>query len=209
MRRGSLVGPLILIVIGALFLLNNVRPDLSLIEMMANYWPYLLIVWGVLRLAEILFVFATSKPAAIAGVSGGEWVLVVFLCIIGTGLFTFRNHVGHWRAGNVRLPVIEVFGEPFDYPISEQRVPANKAKRLLVENFRGNARIVGGDADEVKVTGRKTIRALNSDSAAQADKVTPVEVVTQGDLIVIRTNQERAAGVAVEEEALERLVEAE
>jgi DUF4097 and DUF4098 domain-containing protein YvlB len=194
MRRGSVVGPLILILIGALFLLNNIRPDLSLIGMMAQYWPYLLIAWGVLRLVEILFLFGRSRSTPVAGVSGGEWVLIVFLCIFGTGLYSFRNQVGHWRAGNVRLPVLEVFGEPFDYPINEQRVPQNKAGRLLVENFRGNARIVGADVTEVKVTGRKTIRALNTESASKADSITPIEVVAQGDLIVVRTNQERAQG---------------
>src|SRR4051794_37494132 len=118
MRRGSLVGPLILIVIGALFLLNNMRPDLSVIEMMASYWPYLLIAWGVLRLVEIFFTMARSRPMPVAGVSSGEWVLVVLLCIVGTGLFTFRSRVGPWHAGHVRLPVLEVFGEAFDYPIA-------------------------------------------------------------------------------------------
>ena len=29
MRRGSIVGPVVLIVIGGLFLLNNIRPELS------------------------------------------------------------------------------------------------------------------------------------------------------------------------------------
>jgi len=194
MRRGSLVGPLILIVIGALFLLNNLRPELSLVEMMANYWPYLLIVWGILRLAEIFFTMGRSTPTHVPGMSGGEWVLVIFVCIIGTGLFTFRSHVGHWHAGNVRLPVLEVFGEAFDYPINEQTVPAGNRTRVLIENFRGNARIVGADTKEVKVNGRKTVRALNTESAAQADKLTPMEVVAQGDMIVIRTNQDRGQG---------------
>ena len=50
MRVRSVVGPLILILLGAVFLINNVRPDLNLFTFIANYWPFLLIAMGVLRL---------------------------------------------------------------------------------------------------------------------------------------------------------------
>ena len=43
MKRASLIAPLILILIGGIFLLNNVRPDLSIWRLMASYWPWLLV----------------------------------------------------------------------------------------------------------------------------------------------------------------------
>src|SRR4051794_11152325 len=73
-RRGSVIGPIILIVIGAIFLVNNIRPDLSVIDMLVRYWPFLLIAWGVLRLVEIFFSALQSKPYPTRGLSGGEWV---------------------------------------------------------------------------------------------------------------------------------------
>lgn len=39
MKRASLIAPLILILIGGVFLLNNVRPDLSVWRLIASYWP--------------------------------------------------------------------------------------------------------------------------------------------------------------------------
>ena len=53
MRRRSVAGPLILILIGGLFLWNNLRPDIPIWELLSQYWPFFLIAWGVLQLIEI------------------------------------------------------------------------------------------------------------------------------------------------------------
>jgi len=53
MKRGSFIGPMILIFIGAVFLLRNIRPDVPLMDWLETYWPVLLIVWGGVRLVEI------------------------------------------------------------------------------------------------------------------------------------------------------------
>ena len=62
MRRGSVIGPLILIGIGGLFLLRNLWPEIPLVDIIAKYWPFVLIAWGGLRLIEILMWAIMSKP---------------------------------------------------------------------------------------------------------------------------------------------------
>ena len=49
MRHRSLAGPVILIGLGILFLLNNLHPDFSFWTNFARFWPFLLIVFGVLN----------------------------------------------------------------------------------------------------------------------------------------------------------------
>jgi hypothetical protein len=49
--RRSLVGPLILIGIGVLFLLHNLV-GFDLFRIIRNYWPIILIVIGLAKLAE-------------------------------------------------------------------------------------------------------------------------------------------------------------
>ncbi len=189
MRRGSLVAPLILILIGVVFLMNNLRPDLSMVSILAEYWPFLLIGWGVLRLIEILFWAMQNKPLPVAGISGGEWTLIVFIAIFGSGVF-FATHREKWPNGiNVGLRGLEVFGEPFDYPIADRSVPAADGKnlRVVIEAFRGNARITGSKTvNEVRVTGRKTVRALDRATADRAADEMNWEVVRQADAIYIR-----------------------
>jgi hypothetical protein len=191
MRRTSIVGPLLLIAIGALFLLDNLRPDISVWELAVTWWPFLLIAWGGLRLLEIIYWAVRRGPLPSRGLSGGEWTLVVFLCLFGTGAFAFHRHIG-WTPARLRLHGIEMFGEAYDFDLAEKKLATSKAPRIYVENFRGNARIAGTDASEIRVSGRKTVRALQREDADRAARMTPLEVVQQGDTFVIRTNQERA-----------------
>jgi DUF4097 and DUF4098 domain-containing protein YvlB len=191
MRRGSVVGPLILIGIGVLFLLRNFYPNMPVLEVMAQYWPFILIGWGVLRIAEILSWAARSKPLPANGVSSGEWVLVVFLCLIGSGLYAARN--SNWIGpGRIRIGGLEVFGEQFDYPLSAQQ-KVDKISKVTIESFRGNARITGADTDEIRITGRKTIRAMRQDEANRSDQETPLEIVVNEGRVIVRTNQDRAS----------------
>jgi Domain of unknown function (DUF5668) len=55
MRSRSITGPLVLVIIGVVFLLNNLGHDIPLWSYLTEYWPFLLIGLGVIRLAEVLF----------------------------------------------------------------------------------------------------------------------------------------------------------
>lgn len=113
MRRTSLIAPLLLIAVGALLLARNLYPDLPLTDYVARYWPYVLILWGALRIGEICYWAATSKPLPARGISGGEWVLIALLCLIGMGL---RATKGTWRWWHERIPwtSIQAGGERLD-----------------------------------------------------------------------------------------------
>jgi hypothetical protein len=191
-RRGSIVAPIILILIGGLFLANNLRPDIPMLEFLGRYWPFLLIAWGLVRLIEIVIWAVRGKPLPVSGVSAGEWVLVFFLTVLGTALHAFHTHVG-WPPVHLGMRGIEMFGEAFDYAIDEKKVPAGKSKRLILDHLRGNTRIVGSDLAEVRVSGRKTVRSLSRDAANEIDRLTVLELTEQGDAILVRTNQSRAA----------------
>ena len=54
MTRWSIVVPLLLLGLGVLFLANTLNPEMPLFRLVAEYWPFLLIGWGALRLIEIL-----------------------------------------------------------------------------------------------------------------------------------------------------------
>jgi DUF4097 and DUF4098 domain-containing protein YvlB len=192
MRRGSIVGPIILILVGLLFLANNLRPDVPMLEFLGQYWPFLLIGWGLVRLVEILIWAVRGKPLPTKGVSGGEWVLVVFLTLVGSGLYAFHSRVGWWGPARFRMHGIEMFGEAFDYTIDEQKITAGKTPRIILENLRGNVRITGSDTSEVRVNGRKTVRSMTREVADKVNASTALEVVQQAEAIVVKTNQNRA-----------------
>jgi DUF4097 and DUF4098 domain-containing protein YvlB len=193
MKRSSVVAPLLLIGVGLLFLARNMYPDLALIDYFARYWPILLILWGVLRLAEILFWAATEKELPSRGMTGGEWILIVFLCIIGLSVHTVRGFESWWPHSGITMGGIDMFGESFEYPISGEKA-VGKAPRVIIESFRGNARITGSDSDVVKVTGHKSIRSLEQSGADRANQDSPFEITGSGNEITIRTNQDHVSG---------------
>jgi len=183
MRRRSLTGPLLLLLIGGLFLWSNLHPGLPVFEMVAQYWPFLLIVWGLLRLVEILL---SRDDHWRSSFTGGEVALIVLICIAGSGIWAARMHGVRFRTGG-----LEWFGEQYDYPIAAHGSAAGM-KRIVVEDPGGNIKVTGADTQDVTVTGHKLIRAYARTEADSTSEKTPVEVVPQGDRVLIRTNQDRA-----------------
>jgi len=182
MRRRSFTGPLLLLLIGCLFLWRNLHPEAPVFDLVAQYWPFVLIAWGVIRLFEVVVWKERRGPSF----SGGEVVLVVFICIIGTGLWQGRQHGFRFTTGG-----LDVFGETYDYPVSAQ-APAAGMKRITFDNPRGNIKVIGADTTDVSVTGHKTIRSWNRNDADQTNGSTPVEIVPQADRLLIRSNQDHA-----------------
>lgn len=185
MRRGSLVTPLLLIGIGALFLARNIMPDLPLLDYLAQYWPLLLILWGTLRLLEIAVWAVRKQPLPYYGVSGGEWILVVFLCMFGLSLHAVRGFTTWLPRAGIEWGSWEVFGDSYEYPVAVE-ASTTATPRIVLEGFRGNARFTGGDASLVKVTGHQTIRSMDQATADRASADTKIEVVTQDTQVVIR-----------------------
>ncbi len=182
MRRRSFTGPLLLLLIGGLFLWRNLHPEAPVFDLVARYWPFLLIVWGLIRLIEVA---VWRREAWRYAFTGGEVVLIVLICLAGSGISAAHQHGIRINTGG-----LEWWGQQYDYPISAH-APAAGANRIVFENPRGNITVTGGDAQEVTITGHKLIRAYAQHDAERTDGNTPVEIVPQGDRLLVRTNQDR------------------
>lgn len=193
MRHGSIIGPVILILIGGLFLLHNISPQLPILQLAATWWPFLLIVWGLIRAAEILVWSAQGKPLPASGISGGEWFLAILITLAGSALFVSSKYTDRFSRIRISSRGLDLFGESFDFPLSGS-FKSGKAPRIQIDNLRGNARITAADVEEITVTGRHEIRAFDRADADNVNRQAPLEIVQQGDVVVIRTNQERASG---------------
>jgi Putative adhesin len=181
MRR-SLTGPLLLLIVGSLFLWKNLHPETPIFEMMARYWPFLLIGWGLLRLVEV----ALWREGRQGGFSGGEVVLVILICIGGSMVWAARENGIHFNSR-----VLNLWYSSYDYPV-EAHASAVGAKRIVFENPRGSIKVTGSDTTEVTVTGHKSVRANARKDADRTNGNTPLEIVPQGDRLLIRTNQDHA-----------------
>ncbi|MGA2881553.1 MAG: DUF4097 family beta strand repeat-containing protein [Bryobacteraceae bacterium] len=193
MRRGSVIGPLILIGLGVLFLFRNLWPDIPLVDLISRFWPFLLIAWGAIRLIEILFWSMTGKPLPRNGVSGGEWALIFVICIVGATMYTAHNAPSWFPSGRAWRRVVVNMGESYDYTFAPVEKPCAKNCRIVLESFRGNAKITGTTDNTVKASGQETVRSFQQTDADSANKQTPLELIQQGDQIIVRTNQDKVS----------------
>src|SRR5450432_3393325 len=84
-RRRSFAGPLVLIVLGMIFLLGNMHM-LSWFRIgtwFAHYWPVLLILWGIVKLIEHQQAQRAGVRAPVIG-AGGVF-LVIMVVVLGLG----------------------------------------------------------------------------------------------------------------------------
>lgn len=193
--RASITGPLILIVIGALFLFHAIRPEFHIGEILAQYWPFLLIAWGAVALLEICVLAMRGAPLPPNGVSGGGWLLVVLICIAGLISFEVRRPDTWWRRAGWEHGV-EAFGQEHEYSVDAIKSSVGTAPHIVIETFRGDVKITATSGTELTVAGHKTIRSFDSDAAERANSATPVEVAVQGNTVTIRCNQDKAGSRA-------------
>jgi hypothetical protein len=196
MRRSSFVAPLLLILIGGVFLVKNIRPEWPLFETVFTWWPLVLIGWGLIRAIEILVAHFGGRSLPQRGLSGGEWALVIIITFVGAGVWSAQRFAQE-GFGRIKIGGVEVFGESFDYPVEAVSLKAGKTPRITLDVGRGSARVVGSDTEEVKITARKTVRALNKKYADDAHKETPLSASATGETVTIRAGLDQPDNIRV------------
>src|SRR5688572_31480469 len=109
MRNRSVTGPLMLLLIGGLLLWRNLHPEWPIFDTLARFWPFILIVWGLLRLIEVV----ALRRRGTYGFTGGEIALIVLICVVGSIAWQARQHGMRFSGRG-----LAVFGEQYEYPVS-------------------------------------------------------------------------------------------
>jgi DUF4097 and DUF4098 domain-containing protein YvlB len=186
MRR-SISGPLVVISIGVLFLLNNFYPDVFTFRSLFQYWPFLLIGLGVIRLIEVFVDAGQARPLAPSQLSGAGIVVIVLVCLLFGAISKGARSV-HWRgAPFVHMDSLGMFGDEFDFDV-QQSLPVSAAdSRVVLEGLRGNVSLSGDDSSAITVTGHRIIHAFSHNAAAESNRKARLELVRSGNDIVLRS----------------------
>lgn len=166
-RRGSILGPLLLIAIGALFLYANLRPEFSPWPLLARYWPVLIILWGLSKLLNYLMLRGRPEAAAATRLTGGDVVGLIFLILIGWGFSQIVQH-GWWRGGAIVIDDQELgclLGNTYEFS-DELEQSLTPPTTLTLNNLRGTLTLTTGADDQIRLVARKTVCAT-SDTEAQ------------------------------------------
>jgi LiaF transmembrane domain len=167
-RPRSFAGPFVLIIIGFVFLLStmHVLSVGRLAHLFANYWPVLLILWGVIKVVEHMQ--AQRQGARASGIGAGGVVLIVMIVVFGliatqlervnwSGMrddFNFDdNDFSHLFNGNTYS---------YDDHL-EHDFPAGASLKVI--DTRGAVSVHASDDNKITVVVRKRIGAENQTDA--------------------------------------------
>ena len=198
-RPRSVAGPLILIAIGLWFLLRNFGYRIPLFHNFARYWPLLLVVIGLVRLAEYFSARRTQRPVPRMG--GGTIFLLVVVILAGISISQAYRHTGFdWGSlrdnANVDDKWMRMFGTEYTYDGEvSQALPEGGALRVNCEH--GNITVNTWDQPQVKVVYHKRIFASSRRSADSTSQATTPKVQLQGATVDVQGNTEAAGAKEV------------
>src|SRR3984957_12310779 len=198
--RRSLAGPFVLIVVGAVFLMGTMR-ILSigrLAHLFANYWPALLIVWGVIKLVE--HQRAQREGTRAPGIGGGGVVLVVM--IVAFGLIATQLEHLDWSGIRDHMNIDDpdfsgIFGQSYNFNDHlEQDFPASASLKVI--DTHGAVSVHASDDNKITVVVRKRVGADNQNDADKYDRETKPTIIAIGGLVTVDAKAEAAGDHPVE-----------
>src|SRR6266481_1902496 len=197
----SIAGPVVLIIIGVLFLLMTlgVLNRYSLFELYGRYWPALLILWGVIKLIEHEQAKRSGLPSR--GIGAGGVFLALFIVFTGLSATQFirvwPNIKEHIQLGDNEDIEDWMGRSSFDYSDElSKEFPAGGI--LRINNERGSVNInVAEDSHMLKVSVRKKIRAEKQEEADRYNQKTKPEITVNDKIVTLNANTQGAGDKSV------------
>jgi len=199
-RRRSLSGPFVLIVLGTVCLLGTMHV-LSLgrlAHLFANYWPVLLIIWGLIKLVE--HQRAQRDGVRAPGIGAGGIFLVVTIVVFGL-IATQVDHV-NWSGLRDQINMDDsdfndIFGQSYNFNDHlEQSFPAGASLKII--DTRGAISVHASDDNKITVVVRKRVGAENQGDADKYNGETKPTITTIGGLVTLNATAEGAGDHSIE-----------
>jgi hypothetical protein len=170
-RRPSLLGALLWIGLGLLFLLYNFGIVHDFWSLAGRYWPVLLILLG---LGKILEYFLKKDAVSIRV---GEIIGILLLLLIGTALTQSSSlHMGRIirdmqiDIGGTRMSPGQLMGDSHTYS-EEVAFPLESSIPIRVENAYGTVSVTAGNDREIRVNLKKVVYENEARAKAIASEI--------------------------------------
>ncbi len=201
-RPRSIAGPVVLIVLGIVFLMGTtgMLQWLTLGRLYAQYWPVLIILWGVIKLVEHQRAQREGMRASGIGV-GGVFLLII---LIVTGVTASQLRHVNWQGLHDEIGIDDedlsgLFGQSFTYTDEmSQAFPAGGSLHVISD--RGAIHVVPTDEKQLKLSINKKVHADNQQDADKYNLATKPQVTVSDKNVTINANTQAAGehGVATD-----------
>jgi DUF4097 and DUF4098 domain-containing protein YvlB len=189
-RRGSIFWALSLIAVGGIFLWHNFNPDIHPWQMIAKFWPLVIIFWGLSKLID--YVQAQAHPATISPplFSGSEVILLILLLVMGTLVSKIVLHPWEHTGWHINDDELEgLFLNSYTYTQSFSQ-PASGQPHLVLDGQHGDIEIRGADQSTLDVMAKKTIHAEDENAAKKISDELKLNFVEEAGHYLLSSNRE-------------------
>jgi len=199
-RQRSFAGPFVLIVVGTVFLLGtmHVLSVARLAHLFANYWPVLLILWGIIKLLEHMQ--AQREGTRASGIGAGGVLLIIMIVVFGL-VATQLERVDwsgireNFNFDNGDFPIFGGQSYNFNDHV-EQDFPAGAALKVI--DTRGSVSVHASDDNKITVAVRKRVGAESQGDADKYNTETRPTISSTGGLVTLDAKAEAAGDHPVE-----------
>jgi len=193
-RRRSVAGPVVLIVMGIVFLMGTMGllNWANLGRIYAHYWPVLIIIWGVVKLIE--HQQAQREGGRGSGIGVGGVFLLVF--VIVSGLIATQAVRFDWRGLHDQIGWDDSdfenwFGESFTYNDQlSQAFPAGGTLHVVTD--RGAVNVVPSNDNQIKVVIDKKVHADKQEDADKYNSSTKPQITVSDKVVTVNANTQGA-----------------
>jgi hypothetical protein len=174
-RSSGIFSGVALIIFGVALLLHNYR-GFEFHAALLHWWPVLIIVLGLIKLYERTS--SRYEPGAARITSGEIFLALGLLLLVGivVGVDTVK---GKFPGSHLEFGDFGRNSYDYDLEIAPKTVSPNA--RITVRSTRGDISVRSSDEPEIRVSGKKIMRAWSDTEASQLSDRVSVEVVKNGD----------------------------
>ena len=195
--RRSLAGPLILVVIGLVFLLRNFGVHLPVWRFFGRFWPLLIILWGVIALVEHFTALKQGYQTRHLGAGG----IVLLVLIVVAGLAAHHSSDVNWEGMRDQMQIDDdlggMFGNAYTFEDTlEQEFPAKGNLRIVSD--RGAINVTPSDGNTIRVVVHKKLYANNQDDANKFNAGSKPQITVSGTSVVLSANTNGAGDHGVQ-----------
>ncbi|MFB3924241.1 MAG: DUF4097 family beta strand repeat-containing protein [Terriglobia bacterium] len=190
-RRGSIFWALTLIGVGGIFLYHNFNPSLRPWQIIAKYWPILIIFWGLSKLIDYLQSQAHPETTPVPLFSGSEVVLLLLILALGTLVSKIVLNPWHRWPAAVGIDVDDDFGNLFGESYTYTKTVSQAVKSptgLIVVVRRGDVEIHASDQNTIEAVVKETVRSPNEDDAKKTSNDLKYSIIEQAGRYLLQTN---------------------
>ena len=192
-RRGSIFWALTLIGVGGIFLWHNFDSNVHPWQLIAKFWPIIIIFWGVSKLIEYLQAQAHPETTPPPLFSGSEVVMLILILVLGTVVSKVVLRTGApwgWHMDGDQISDMFMNSYTFTKTFT---LPVQPLPHLAIDDQHGDVEIRGADQNAIDVMAKESIRADDENAARKLSENLKLELAEEAGHYIFRSNRHSLA----------------